>query len=59
MLAVYQEGVKGNSDWDPGDCRNPNFTSPDGDWAAGYFSDDNGSSWHVSRTQDPLGPWGD
>ena len=59
MLAVYQEGIKGNSDWDPGDCRNPNFTSPEGDWAAGYYSDDNGSSWHVSRTQDPLGPWAD
>jgi hypothetical protein len=28
---------------DPGDCRNPNFTSPEGDWAAGYYSDDNGT----------------
>ena len=59
MLAVYQEGIKGNSDWDPSDCRNPNFTSSEGDWAAGYYSDDNGTTWHVSRTQDPLGPWGD
>ena len=59
MLAVYQEGIKGNKNWDTGDCRNPNFTSPEGDWAAGYYSDDNGSSFHVSRTQDPLGPWSD
>eukprot|EP01052_Picozoa_sp_SAG31_P042962 SAG31_NODE_6998_length_1824_cov_1.279420_2_plen_309_part_00 len=44
MLAVYQEGIKGNPDWDPSDCRNPNFTSSEGDWAAGYYSDDNGSS---------------
>lgn len=36
ILAVYQEGIKGNSDWDPMDCRNPNFTSADGDWAASY-----------------------
>jgi hypothetical protein len=59
LLAVYQEGIKGNPDWDPSDCRNPNTTSAEGDWAAGYFSDDNGTTWRVSRTQDPLGPWGD
>ena len=58
VLAVYQEGIAGNSDWDPDACRNVNATPAEGDWAAAYLSDDDGATWHVARTKNPLGPWG-
>ena len=58
ILAVYSEGIAGSTDSDPGGCRNPGATPAEGDWAAAYFSDTGGTTWHVSKTSDSLGPWG-